>query len=128
MKCKSEEFRKLHKCGILNGEEWECWTELESLRQCRVIIVDAESLREFEEETETPEYKAKIDEIFKRIENSKKVRACNNVDNLKSWIGDDVGNYDIDDILEFLEDRGLLSCDGKMFRKEFWGRYIRRSS
>jgi len=126
MKCKNEDLRKFYKCGVWNGDEWECWTELKSLRQCYVFIVDPESRKKFEEETETHGYKDNIDDISRQIDDDRKIRARKNVYALKGWIGDDVSDDDIDDILEFLEDMRLLNDDGKMLRKEFWKKYIKK--
>lgn len=83
-------------------------------------------LSRFEEEIEAHEYKAKVDEMFKRIEDNKKTRTYDNIKDLKNWLEDDVSNDNIDDMLEFLSDRGLLNDDGKMLRKEFWEKYIKK--
>ena len=71
-------------------------------------------------------YKDNIDDISRQIDDDRKIRARKNVYALKGWIGDDVSDDDIDDILEFLEDMRLLNDDGKMLRKEFWKKYIKK--
>ncbi len=54
-----------------------------------------------------------------------KVETENFVEELKNWMHDtDVET--IDEVLEFLSDKGCLNDDGKTLRKNFWKKYIKR--
>ena len=47
-----------------------------------------------------------------------------NPEELDRWLSGDVDHNRVDDVLEFLEDRGLLNEKGKEFRDLFWRKYV----
>lgn len=55
---------------------------------------------------------------------SETITTKHNVEDLKKWMHD-CNVYDIDAILEFLEDRELLNDQGLRVAKKFWETYIK---